>query len=741
MKKGHDKVKKLKQTKACSTEADPHPLVKIMIRHGYKLLLLLLLVTLALRFAEPVKDSDLFFHLKYAEYMVENQTLIPDHSIYSWTPARNDAIYCTWMGSLFLYGLFKLGGLPLLFAMRYVLLATALSLLWWTAFKLKQGRKTTTWLILTVCLLALMPGTFLKPELFSLLFFVLMTVVYFSVKAGIWKKQPGRAFFLLPALFLLWVNTHGVFVFGLVTLCLMACGEAINTWRKVSTALDKRTLHYFLIATFLSVAACLITPYGLDYLLHIAERFSQGDDALKTVAAYLTIFDPRLRLTHSDQFWIIMSASTVGLFGYYWLRYRSMDWSLLILNGFLCWLAAQFHRTSFFWPPFWALSMIYVLHKIEWPRWNKIKFVVQFCLVLGFLFLSGRAVYEAAYRPFATRYLGFGIGYFNPVQASDFVKKQRPGSRMYNSYNTGGYLLWDLYPGQKVFFDARYFPFIDWYNEYYGFNDGDTPIEKFHSRYPFDFAVVDYISSQSPIIKFLVSDKWKPVFYGPVAMVFVPTDSEFKHDYRSDDPRRFDNVRNLFQARLCFYMALNLEDPQTSRHILEMMKLRFHRLYGTDIVLANCTRMQEGIEAYHAGQYGEALDLLGNIDLEMTPKVALALVRLRNWQCREFIKEGRLQDALQQLKSLLVLQPLYADALYNAGVIAFQVEQQRLSNRNEKSTAAMTSMNAVANQINESQWRNYLNRFLKIQPDHRHAQIARQLLEGKGLSGQVPLAL
>jgi tetratricopeptide (TPR) repeat protein len=646
------------------------------------------------------------------------------------------------VGSLFLYGLFKLGGLPMLFAMRYVLLATALALLWWVGFKVRQGKKTTTWLILTVYLLASMPGTFLKPEMFSLLFFAVMAVVYFSVKLGLWEKQRGRAFFLLPILFLLWANTHGVFVFGLVILGIIACGEAINAWRNVSTALDKRTLHCLLVAAFLSGLASLITPYGLDYLIQTATGFIQGDEALKTVAAYLNVFDARLRLTHAGQFWIFMLACTVGVFGYYYFRHRSIDWALLILNGFLCWLAAQFHRSSFFWTPFWALSMIYMLHKIEWPnKYPKVRHVVQLCVVIGCLFLSGRAVYEVAYRPFATRYLGFGIGYFNPVQASAFVKTNRPGNRMYNSYNTGGYLLWDLYPDQKVFFDARYFPFADWFEEYYAFNDGNTPIDEFHSKYPFDFAVVDYISSESPIIKFLLSDKWQPVFYGPVAMVFVPSDSAFEHDYRSDGPQRFDDVRNLFQARLCFYMALNLEDPKTSRYVLEMMKRRFSRHYGTDIVIANCTRMQEGIEAYHAGQYGKALEHLGNLDLEMTPKISLALVRLRNWQCKEYIKQGRLQDALQQLKYLLELQPLYADALYNAGVIAYQVESQRLSKNDQKSSRLSPRMGNLAEQINESQWRNYLIRLLKIQPDHRHAHIARQLLEGKGLSGQVPLAL
>ena len=39
----------------------------------------------------PPADGDLWWQMVYGKYLIENGTLIPDHSIFSWTPAANDS--------------------------------------------------------------------------------------------------------------------------------------------------------------------------------------------------------------------------------------------------------------------------------------------------------------------------------------------------------------------------------------------------------------------------------------------------------------------------------------------------------------------------------------------------------------------------------------------------------------------------------------------------------------------------
>ena len=86
-------------------------------------MIILVLICIAVMYAEPIKDGDLWFHMAYARYMIHNHTLIPDHTIYSWTPASGKEIYCAWLSEFVLYTLYQKGGLTLLFIFRYLCLA------------------------------------------------------------------------------------------------------------------------------------------------------------------------------------------------------------------------------------------------------------------------------------------------------------------------------------------------------------------------------------------------------------------------------------------------------------------------------------------------------------------------------------------------------------------------------------------------------------------------------------------
>ncbi|MBC8401855.1 MAG: hypothetical protein H8E14_10245 [Candidatus Marinimicrobia bacterium] len=49
-----------------------------------------------------------------------------------------------------------------------------------------------------------------------------------------------------------------------------------------------------------------------------------------------------------------------------------------------------------------------------------------------------------------------GINHFRlPVKATRFLKANPITGKVYNSYNWGGYLIWELYPQKQVFIDGR----------------------------------------------------------------------------------------------------------------------------------------------------------------------------------------------------------------------------------------------------------------------------------------------
>lgn len=726
-------------------------------KYGFIVPAAVILVTLAIRTAEPVKDGDMFWHIAYGKYMVENKTLIPDHTIHSWTPATNEIIYCAWISEILLYIFHAIGGLSLLFVVKYLCVLLVLTMIMVYAIKLQQGRQVFTFFILLAVLTLNYGATFIKPELFSMVFIAIVPGLYFSIKSSMWGKWNQKAFFLYPIIFLIWTNAHGVFVFGLIMLALLTAGEILNYWLSPSQSIGKDALGSMVVAAIASVLVTVITPYGINYHVSLYESYIVPSDTLRitTVSAWLSPFLPQAsHLGYRTNLPVV-----IGIFALYYIIFawkkRSWDWAVFLANVGFAWISTRAIRTVFYWPALWAFSMLYLQYAIRpvWyrlPRTNMILKGLVGSVIVVFCF---NTCYSAIYNPMPTRYVGFGIGYLNPVQASAFLKKHRPGNRIYNSYDIGGYLIHDLYPVYKVFCDPRAFPYADWYGEYWDFNTKEQPtLEAFNQKYPFDVAMVDYRTSESPILKFLKSADWEPVFYGPVAAVFVRKDTGFKFDFKSSDKHRFDGMKNLSSTELVFNTAVSLGDYDTARHILENVKQRFTRKTdGYDRYVAHSQLVLDGLAAYDKKDYEKALELLSKSEV-ITTRINLVLTQLRNWKSKQLLQKGEFKEALKLLEKTLQLRPNYADGLYHAGIIAYLIAKMQASESspdnpqgedNADSPLSDTSpdqdLSVIFQQDSGEIWQTYMLKFLAVAPDHKYAWVAKQLLKNQGLPSPIPM--
>src|SRR5581483_4354474 len=155
----------------------------------------------AIYFAQPVLDSDLFFHLSYARQILERHTLILDHTQFSWTPASNRMLYCAWAAALVLYGLFRALGLAAMFVLRYAVVLAIAVVFWRFARRTGRVSAAVISLLLIAMLFASAPAISIKPEIFSVLFFHILVAIYFRMKAG-----RGQSLYAVPVLFALWAN-------------------------------------------------------------------------------------------------------------------------------------------------------------------------------------------------------------------------------------------------------------------------------------------------------------------------------------------------------------------------------------------------------------------------------------------------------------------------------------------------------------------------------------------------------
>ena len=209
-------------------------------------------------------DADVWFHLKYGEYFFNNHTWSIDHSLFSWTPAAKDWPYVTWLGSSLLYIVYIIFPLPVLFYLP-ALLTFFVFIIYCLYLRSISARinieALSLFLITALCL-----HNPVKPAIFSWFFFALCVAIYFSGRQRLKKR-----YYWYPLIFLLWVNIHGAFIFGLFFIALAFFVECFMTLlRRTPEPNNKAYLLGFGASIFLSFLVLLVNPYGINYLIGLA---------------------------------------------------------------------------------------------------------------------------------------------------------------------------------------------------------------------------------------------------------------------------------------------------------------------------------------------------------------------------------------------------------------------------------------------------------------------------------------
>jgi len=123
------------------------------------------------------------------------------------------------------------------------------------------------------------------------------------------------------------------------------------------------------------------------------------------------------------------------------------------------------------------------------------------------------------------------VGYFSssvasyeaqkfPVGAVDFIAKQEAVGPIFNDYNWGGYLIWKLYPGRKVFIDGRADVYGDAFIfEYLRTYGGERGWRDTLDRFGIQTVLIQPNSALTTLLR---EDKgWRKVFEDEQAVVFA----------------------------------------------------------------------------------------------------------------------------------------------------------------------------------------------------------------------------
>lgn len=227
-------------------------------------LLLLIMLDLYL-----IKPYDFWWHLRTGQIIVETGA-IPTVDLFTYTRAGMPWTNQSWLTQVIFYLLYRAGNLPLVI-FWHALTITAGYLFVELACLIGNGGQVRSAAVAAAAAAALSVFNWnIRPQTSS---FLLFGILVFLLET--YRTRRTRLIWLTPALFAVWANLHGGFVFGLGLLGIYVAVEAVEKWRLARR--PGRVTGRLAAILALSVLALAVNPAGpLGMVQYIVGFLSNG---------------------------------------------------------------------------------------------------------------------------------------------------------------------------------------------------------------------------------------------------------------------------------------------------------------------------------------------------------------------------------------------------------------------------------------------------------------------------------
>jgi tetratricopeptide (TPR) repeat protein len=223
-------------------------------------LIVLFLILTFLLGAFPLKDADIYWHLRTGD-LIRQTGKVPQTDIFTFMREGTPWIDLHWIFQVGISWLHERGGVPALTVAKCAITCLAMLIL--------VSARKREWPI-PVMVLAWLPALFvlggriyIRPETLTLLYLSVFLAAILR-----WERYPLLAF-LLPVVEVAWVNSQGLFVLGPV---ILAFGLIDAVLRLGIFAPERRRWWKLILAASVATGlACLINPYGIRGALYPIE--------------------------------------------------------------------------------------------------------------------------------------------------------------------------------------------------------------------------------------------------------------------------------------------------------------------------------------------------------------------------------------------------------------------------------------------------------------------------------------
>lgn len=375
--------------------------------------------------------SDLWWHLAAGRELFQTGSLwmVDD---WSFTAPGGDWLNHEWLSDIVFYTWAKIFGLTSLVYWKWLVVVFTFLLLQ-QVLRRQTGNELSALLGAGIAIALAAPFIDMRPHIYSLLNFSLLLMLAL-------ERQPRN--WVLGILFLVWVNLHGGFFFGL-----MALGILIFPWRNFSIDNVKLAL----VTGLFCVAACVINPSGFKTFLYPLSFAFDSSSPYREVTEWHSPF--REGGIRAPLFFTFMWFPLAGLlYAVPAVRSRvAVPWEGLFLTALTLAMALTSRRFI----PLFGMSLAVMLT----PLFSLLLGQVRARVLL--LTLAVLALVVACFRvmPYSLKaapsFHYLTAEYTYPEDMVDFIERNSITGNVYALYNWGGYLHWRTDGALKVFIDGR----------------------------------------------------------------------------------------------------------------------------------------------------------------------------------------------------------------------------------------------------------------------------------------------
>lgn len=407
-------------------------------------------------------DPDVWWHLRDGQLIAASG--IPSHDVYSYTATGRTWLVQEWLTELIMYGLKQTFGYLSLTVLFAILQAVSAWVVWLLLRRFGASRIVAL-LLLLLYLTYAAPTWGVRPQVLNP---ILLGGFYLILLA--YREQPQRArlLWLLPIITIFWVNLHASYFIGVGLVGAFLVGELINNWlyrpaQRTPTLPLLLTLTGCLLATLLNPYFLQLWTYPLTYvtsgtsnpLLRYTQEWQSPNfhdlSNLVLVASFVLLALVGITNSASDAErgrWRVNLSRRIDIteliilavFTFFCLQaVRLMPvYGVMVLPL----LAGGLART---WP---VLSRDGEQPPTSVEGWINVGVAVVATAVMLLLFATTPSAQTATEPRTDTEYA-------YPAAAANYIATLPPGTRLYNNFAWGGYLIYRLYPQHFVFIDGR----------------------------------------------------------------------------------------------------------------------------------------------------------------------------------------------------------------------------------------------------------------------------------------------